>query len=46
MDKLSADDKNKMKDHNEPQVRNPNFKLFTNDRQYKGLTMKKICHIS
>ena len=26
MDKLSADDKNKMKDQNEPQVRNPNFR--------------------
>lgn len=26
MDKLSADDKNQMKDQREPQVRNPNFK--------------------
>ena len=26
MDKLSADDKNQMKDPNEPQVRNPNFR--------------------
>ena len=26
MDKLSADDKNQMKDQNEPKVRNPNFK--------------------
>jgi hypothetical protein len=26
MDKLSVDDKNKMKDQNEPQVRNPNFR--------------------
>ena len=26
MDKLSADDKNQMKDQNEPQVRNHNFR--------------------
>ena len=26
MDKLSVDDKNQMKDQNEPQVRNPNFR--------------------
>ena len=26
MDKLSTDDKNQMKDQNEPQVRNPNFR--------------------
>ena len=26
MDKLSADDKNQMKNKNEPQVRNPNFR--------------------
>ena len=26
MDKLSTNDKNQMKDQNEPQVRNPNFR--------------------